>query len=161
VIAFREALQALTLSGARFVVIGGVALQLQGSAYTTYDLDIAFERTRENAERIAHGLRPFQPRLRGIPDDVPFTLTAQTLLAIEILTLQTSIGDVDLLAVVAGIGEFAAVDAIAETMDMDDFAVRVLSIDGLIAAKRAAGRPKDIPGLVELEAIREARSTGL
>jgi len=36
--------------------------------------------------------------------------------------------------------------------------VRVLSIDGLIAAKRAAGRPKDMLVLPELEALKEALS---
>ena len=42
-------------------------------------------------------------------------------------------------------------------MTLAGASVRVLSIEGLIAAKTAAGRPKDEPGLVELRALREAR----
>ena len=153
----REVIRALVEAGARFVIIGGVALRLQGSAYITLDLDLAYERTRDNAQRVASALRRFGPRPRGFPSDVPFVFDAQTLMSSEVLTLATTAGDVDLLAVVKGLGGFAEVDAAAETMDFDDFSVRVLSVDGLIAAKTAAGREKDRPGLVELEAIKEYR----
>jgi hypothetical protein len=44
---------------------------------------------------------------------------------------------------------------------IEDFEVRVLSVEGLLVVKRAAGRPKDQPGIIELEAIREARALGL
>ena len=42
---------------------------------------------------------------------------------------------------------------------MELFGVRclVLGLDKLIEVKRAAGRPKDLEGLAELVAIREAR----
>jgi hypothetical protein len=52
----REVLSALVAGEARFVVIGGVALRLQGSAYVTLDLDPAYERTRDNARRAASAL---------------------------------------------------------------------------------------------------------
>jgi hypothetical protein len=32
---------------------------------------------------------------------------------------------------------------------------RVLTIDGLIRSKRAAGRPRDVDAIIELEALRE------
>ncbi len=153
----REVLSALVAGEARFVVIGGVALRLQGSAYVTLDLDLAYERTRDNARRIASALARFEPRPRDFPADLPFVFDAQTLMSNEILTLATTAGEIDLLASVKGLGDFAKVDAAAETIDFDGFSVRVLSVDGLIAAKTAAGREKDRPGLVELEAIKELR----
>lgn len=140
------------------VVIGGVALQLQGSSYITEDIDLAYERTRTNAKRIARALSPFKPRPRGFPDDLPFVFDDQTLMSAEVLTLTTSIGDVDLLASVKGIGDYAEVEAIADDIRYGDLEVRILSVDGLIRAKRAAGRPKDQPGLIELEAIRQSRA---
>ena len=82
---------------------------------------------------------------------------AQTLLAMEILTLQTTAGDVDLLANVKGIGGYRDVEVLAETKTFEGHELRVLSIDGLIVAKRATARPKDQAGLIELEALREAR----
>jgi len=43
-------------------------------------------------------------------------------------------------------------------MTFERFSVRVLTVDGLILAKTVANRPKDGPGLIELEAIRQARA---
>lgn len=37
---------------------------------------------------------------------------------------------------------------------------RCISLDALIIAKRAAGRPKDLEALAELELIRDERSQG-
>jgi hypothetical protein len=154
----RDILRALAKAEARVVIVGGVALQLQGSAYITQDIDFAYERTRENAKRIVDALAPFGPRPRNYPEGVPFLFDAQTLLTHEILTLETSAGDVDLLAAIKGVGGFRDVDAAAETLSFEEFEIRVLSIDALIAAKRAAGRPKDEAGIIELEAMREART---
>ncbi len=40
-------------------------------------------------------------------------------------------------------------------MELFDFDVKVLSLNGLIKAKRAAGRPKNLLVLPELEALKE------
>jgi predicted nucleotidyltransferase len=153
-----EVLRALAEANAKIVVIGGVALQLQGSAYLTRDIDFAYERSRENAARIAKTMAAFNPRPRGLPGDLPFIFDAQALMTSEVLTLTTSAGDVDFLARVKGLGSYREIEALAETLQFEQFQIRVLSIEGLILAKRAAGRPKDEPGLIELEAIREARA---
>jgi predicted nucleotidyltransferase len=142
----------------RFVVIGGAALILHGSSYVTEDVDLAFERTRDNAERIAAALRPFRPRPRGFPAGLPFVFDAQTIVSGQILTLQTTIGAVDLLGEVPGIGTFPQVEAQSETVNDAGVTFRILSIDALIVAKRTANRPKDEPGLLELEALKQARS---
>ncbi|HEV3157298.1 MAG TPA: hypothetical protein VGZ00_08125 [Candidatus Baltobacteraceae bacterium] len=155
----RDILRSLAKAEARVVVVGGVALQLQGSAYITQDIDFAYERTRENAKRIVDALKPFNPRPRDYPEGVPFIFDAQTLMTNEVLTLETMAGDVDLLGAIKGIGSFRDVDTMAETIPFEGFEIRVLSIDALIVAKRAAGRPKDKAGIIELEAMREARTT--
>jgi hypothetical protein len=139
------------------VVIGGAALILHGSSYVTEDIDLAFERTRENAERIAAALKPFQPRPRGFPADLPFVFDAQTIVSGQILTLSTSLGPVDLLGEVPGVGTFDKVLGQSETVVDDGVKFQILSIDALIAAKRTANRPKDQPGLVELEALKQMR----
>ena len=153
----RPILSALSREGARFVVIGGVALSLQGSSYITEDIDLAYERTRENSKRVASALRQFSPRPRGFPEGVPFVFDDQTLMSSEVLTLSTTVGDLDLLASVKGIGNYAEVEAASDTVQYGDLRVKILSVEALIRAKRAAGRPKDQPGLIELEAIRQTR----
>ncbi|HKP68398.1 MAG TPA: hypothetical protein VJV05_03875 [Pyrinomonadaceae bacterium] len=79
-----------------------------------------------------------------------------TLLNGTSFTFSTDVGDLDLLGEVAGVGTFADVLASSVPMKLLDKEVQVLSIDGLIAAKRAAGRTKDLLVLPELEALREA-----
>ena len=56
---------------------------------------------------------------------------------------------------VAGIGTFNDVKEYSIMMELFSFEVRVLSIERLILAKRAAGRPKDLLVLPELEAMQE------
>jgi hypothetical protein len=62
-----------------FVVIGGVAGGAHGSAFGTFDLDLAYSRDPENLERIAEVLRSLEATLRGAPEDVPLLLDAKAL----------------------------------------------------------------------------------
>src|SRR5690606_41623180 len=100
----------------------------------------------------------YKPRLRGIPNELPFIWDASTLANGSVFTLDTSIGHIDLLSEVKGLGDFADVLAASEKYELWGFNVNVLSIDGLIAAKKATGREKDITALKHLEALREATS---
>jgi hypothetical protein len=63
----------------KFIVIGGVAGNLHGSARVTYDLDLVYSRDRENIQRIAGLLRPFAPYLRGAPPGLPFSFDEKTI----------------------------------------------------------------------------------
>jgi len=47
---FQSTLKLLSEGGVNFVVIGGYAATLHGSAYLARDLDICYERTPENIE---------------------------------------------------------------------------------------------------------------
>ena len=153
-----KAIVAMASNGADFVIIGGVALSIHAAAYITFDIDFAYSRSKDNLERIVKALAPYKPRLRGVPKELPFIWDASTLANGSVFTLNTSIGDIDLLSEVKGLGDFADVLAASETFELWGHMVNVLSIDGLIAAKKAAGREKDIPGLKHLEALREATS---
>jgi len=70
-------------------------------------------------------------------------------------TLQTDLGDIDLLGHISGVGEFPAVAADFVLMPLFDLECRVASFDVLIRSKQAAGRPKDLIVLPELEALKE------
>lgn len=155
-IKLREAITAFASNSVEFVVIGGVAISLHSSGYLTYDIDFCFSRERENLKRIALALAPFEPRLRGFPPELPFIWDEQTLSGGTTFTLETSLGDIDLLGEVAGVGDFKGVLAESVNFDLFGYKVKVLSIRALIKAKRAAGRTKDLLVLPELEALREA-----
>ncbi|CAN5735554.1 hypothetical protein BH24ACI3_BH24ACI3_13780 [soil metagenome] len=153
-----KAIVAMAANHVDFVVIGGVALSIHSAAYVTYDIDFAYSRVRDNLARVATALAPFSPRPRGFPKDLPFIWDASTLSNGSAFTLDTSIGDIDLFSEVKGLGGFADVLASSESFELWGFSVNVLSVDGLIAAKNATGREKDVPGLKHLEAIKEAIS---
>jgi hypothetical protein len=72
-------------------------------------------------------------------------------------TLDTDIGALDLLGEIPPWGEFRDVAAHSEVADLFGYQVRVLSLEALIQAKRAAGRPKDLLVIPELEALLELR----
>ncbi len=152
------ALEALTKNKVEFVIIGGIAITAYGSAYITKDLDFCYLRTPENLKRIANALAPFNPKLRGFPKELPFIWDHRTLLNGTNFTLETEIGDIDLLGEVAGVGDYKAVESESIEMELCDVFVKVISLNDLINAKRAAGRTKDLLVLPELEALREALS---
>lgn len=154
-IKIKSAIQALTASNVQYVIVGGIAIRTHSSAYVTFDLDFCYERKKGNLKNIVEALSVFKPRPRDFPASLPFVFDERTLQNAMNFTLQTEIGDVDLLGEVAGIGDYDAVKANSETKHLYDCDVNILSIEGLIKAKRAAGRAKDLLVLPELEALRE------
>ena len=58
---FEALLSALRREDVSFVIIGGIAATLHGSARLTNDLDIVYERSVTNYERLTRALRPFNP----------------------------------------------------------------------------------------------------
>lgn len=153
---FETAVQALSDARVEFVIIGGVAATLHGSAMVTYDLDVCYSRATANLQRLKEALAPFHPRARGIPDSLPFMWDEATLRNSKILTLVTDIGEIDLLAEVAGLGAFEDVKSHSARVAAFGREVDALDLPGLIQAKRAAGRQKDLAALAELESLLEA-----
>jgi len=151
---YRSLVAALDDGHVDFVIVGAIALVLHGSARVTRDLDICYSREHANLERLARTLKPFAPTLRGAPDALPFVLDAATLKAGLNFTLQSKAGDLDLMGEITGIGSYPAVRRASIPMRVYDREIRVLSLDGLERAKRAAGRLKDLADLAEIQEIR-------
>jgi predicted nucleotidyltransferase len=148
----------LTARGVDFVVIGGIAAVLHGSARNTQDLDICFATDEANLVALGKVLVELEARLRGVADAVPFVPDHDTLRRVENLTLETTAGDFDLLARPDGAPPFARLRENAERYDVGAFAVLVASIEDLLAMKRAAGRGKDALDVEELTAIARLRA---
>jgi hypothetical protein len=149
------AIQSLFNEDVEFVVLGGVAIGFHGSGYVTQDLDFCYRRNKENLKKIVSALAQFKPRPRGFPENLPYIFDETTLQNATNFTFETEVGDIDLLGEVAGVGDYSAVEKMSVPMQIFDCNLKVLSIEGLILAKRAAGRPKDLLVLPELEAMQE------
>jgi hypothetical protein len=140
------------------VIIGGVAATLFGSTQLTNDLDVCYARTSKNLEKLANALQSVNAHLRGVPDNVPFLLDAETLRKGLNFTFITDIGSLDLLGEVRGVGGYDDVLAGSVTYELFGYRFPVIEIGKLILAKRAAGRPKDLIVIPELEAIQERQA---
>ncbi len=151
-------LKTLMENEVEFIIVGGVAITAHGSAYLTQDFDFCYSRTRKNLKAIISALSPYNPKPRGFPPNLPYVFDETTLQNGTNFTFRTDLGDIDLLGEVAGVGSYDAVSQESEIKNLLGFEVKVLSIEGLIKAKRAAGRTKDLLVLPELEALREALS---
>lgn len=159
---FHAVLEMLNRGGVRYILIGGVAGNVHGSARLTYDLDVVYARDRENIQRLAAALKLHSPYLRGAPPGLPFTFDERTIRNGLNFTLTTSLGDFDLLGEVAGGGSYAQLLPYCETISEGGLAFQCVTLEGLIQLKRAAGRPKDLEAIAELQAILEERQrTGM
>jgi hypothetical protein len=153
-------LRSLTDGRVDFVVIGGVAAILHGSARNTFDLDICFANDPDNLEALGSTLVSLRAQMRGVPEPVPFVPDAASLKRVDVLTLTTTAGDLDVLRIPSGAPRYDVLRAHADRFDVGGFEVRVASVEDLIAMKTAAGRPKDQSDVEELEAILRLRSEG-
>ena len=139
------------------ILVGGLAAAVHGSARLTQDVDFVYSREAGNIERLALALRPHAPYLRGVPAGLPFEWSAATIARGLNFTLTTAIGDIDLLGEIAGGGDYQALLPHAIAVEIFGYRCQCLDLPALIAAKRAAGRPKDLEALAELEAIQASR----
>jgi predicted nucleotidyltransferase len=75
-------------------------------------------------------------------------------------TLTTTLGDLDLLGEVAGGGSYEQLLPFTQELETFDVRCRFVTLEKLIQLKRAAGRPKDLEAVAELQALLEERQRG-
>jgi hypothetical protein len=154
---FREILPLLIRNNVRFIVIGGGASIAHGLARPTYDVDVVYARDPENIRNLAKCLEDRQPYLRGAPAGLPFRWDERTILSGLNFTLVTSLGDLDLLGEVSGGGVYEQLLPFSEEMEAFGVRCRFVTLERLIQLKRAAGRPKDLEVIAQLQALLEER----
>ena len=154
---YNRLLDALIEKKVELVIIGGVAATLHGSARLTADLDVVYGRSKENIRRLVSALAPLNPYLRGAPVGLPFRLDESTLRAGLNFTLTTDAGPLDILGEIAGGFTYQVLRSRSIVVELFGHKCRVIDLDALIESKIAAGRPKDLEVVAELEVIREER----
>jgi hypothetical protein len=142
----RDFIAAFNQVEVRYLVVGGSAVILHGYARTTVDLDLWVERTEENYQKILRAFRIF-----GMP---VFDMTPQNFFdnpKLDVFTFGRPPSCVDLMLAVKGL-DFAEAYGRSQQMEQDGLSFRVVSKQDLIAAKKAAGRHKDLDDVEHLEA---------
>lgn len=154
---FESIVEVLARFGVEFIVIGGQAETLYGSARVTFDTDLCYRRTKENLQRLAAALKELKPTLRGAPPDLPFRIEAEALALGSNFTFETSLGNLDLLGYLEPIGGFEELRENAINLPFGSDQLATISLDDLIRIKQHIRRPKDRDSLLHLLAIRRLR----
>jgi predicted nucleotidyltransferase len=150
---FSSVLHGLEEERIKFVVIGGLAAAAHGSRRLTDDVDLCYSTTSANLKSLSALLAKWDAYPRGIERGLPFFMDERQFRVTPLMTLVTSEGMIDLLDTVKGVGDYDK--CLSRSIDVTAFDTRfrVLDLPALIDAKRAAGRPRDIDHLPELEAL--------
>lgn len=143
----------------RYVLIGGLAAVTQGSPLVTQDIDVCYDRSGANLERLATALAEIHARLRGADSGLPFRLDGATLMQGDTFTLETDLGWLDIIGTPAGTQGYEDLARTADPYEIFGYRVLVASVEDLIRMKRAAGRPKDLIELEHLGALRDELET--
>ncbi len=146
---FRDLFAALNAAGARYLVVGAYAVIHYTEPRYTKDVDLWVEPTEGNAARVLGALRAFGAPIVGLE---------QGDLCDPELVYQIGIepNRIDLLTSVQGL-EFADAWAQAVETTYGEVAIRLLSLDDLIRAKKATGRKQDLLDVERLEQARKRR----
>jgi hypothetical protein len=152
---FPRLIEALCRAEVEFIIVGGLAATIHGGSRLTQDIDIVYSRTSENLRRLAAALAPHHPYLRGAPTGLPFDWSPATLRHGLNFTLTTDIGDIDLFGEIAGGGSYDDLVDQTNVVSLFGHECRCVNVASLIRLKRAAGRPRDLETIAELEALAE------
>jgi hypothetical protein len=152
-----QILKRLGDQGVELVLVGGMAAIAHGSPVLTLDIDVCAPLDEANLSRIIEALRGLNPRWRFRPDKIIPVDSVERFRGCRNLYITTDWGVLDVLGALPGVCTFAELAGRTVDIDLGGFTCRVLDIDTLISAKRAAGRDKDIIGVRHLEAIKKSR----
>lgn len=131
---------ALNVHGAKYLVVGGMAMIQQGYLRATEDIDLLVSDTRENIERIRNALEI-------LPDKAIMEMELEDLETYTVVRVADAV-IVDLMARTCGISYQEAQDEI-EWADIDGVVIPFASA-GLLVRMKQTGREKDALDLLFL-----------
>ena len=158
--------KALNDAGVRYVIVGGLAVVLQGHARLTVDADLIVDLSNEQARRTIDalsglGLRPrapVNPQEFANPSVREEWIRVQGMEVFSMYDPSNPMRVVDLF--VTHPIPFEELWSRSDEFDLQNVTVHVASIPDLIHLKRLAGRPQDHADIEQLAAILQARQRG-
>ncbi len=141
-IRFLGLLRALLRHGVDFVVVGGVAAQLEGAPILTFDLDVLYDKEPENLARLLAALRELKARYRD-PEGRHIEPDAEKLATLRLHLLLTELGALDVLGSIGN--GLTYQDLVSRTIlyQLGESQVLVLELAAVIETKEQANRDKD------------------
>lgn len=140
-------LKALSESGAKYLVVGGIAAGLHGLARTTKDIDILIPKDLKNTEKI---LKSLEKLSWGISREI---------IAEEVISKPfTIIGDMPRVDLLLRAGKLIFEDAYPNRLSrvIDGMKINYVSIDDLILSKHT-GRARDKLEIEEIKKLKKLK----
>ncbi|MBI3600001.1 MAG: hypothetical protein HY097_05100 [Nitrospinae bacterium] len=113
-----------------YTVIGGMAASLHGCPEQTYDMDILYNNTEDNKDRLLNALHEINARW-----DTP--LNTMMLDSQYVFALITDYGYLDIFSYVVGIGYYNDAVKYKEISKYSDAEIEILNLEGWIKSKEA------------------------
>jgi len=142
---FQDFIKAFNQHNVKYILVGGYAVILHGYSRTTGDMDIWVEASSENYQNVAKAFHQF-----GMP---VFDMVESKFLATkdyDVFTFGLPPSAIDLITDLKGL-DFPEAYERSTLHEFDDLIIRVVDYNDLIAAKKAAGRPRDINDIEKLK----------
>jgi hypothetical protein len=150
---FDQLLARLVQADIRFVVIGGLALGSWGVVRGTKDCDIVPDPAPENLDMLAHlaaelgGRVQLGESLLGSERSIAALLRSG-----DRALIATQLGDLDVVQGLDGVLPYAELRAGAIDVELAGVTIAICALEHLRTMKRAAGRPRDLVDLDDLDA---------
>jgi predicted nucleotidyltransferase len=142
---YKEMLQCLLEENVKFLLVGAYAVAVHGFPRATKDIDLFVGATPENATDLMRALAKFGTPLHDVS---VADFSAEGI----IFQIGNSPRRIDIITSINGV-EFAQAYANKTTISIEGLEVPVISLEDLIANKRASGRPQDLADAEKLEAL--------
>ncbi len=141
---FRDFLAAINKQEVEYILVGGMAVILNGYVRTTADMDVWVNRTKENYRKVVKSFHQF-----GMP---VFDMTEEKFLSDEFDVWMFGVSPIkiELMTAVKGL-QFDEAFTLSQIHDDGGLPVRYLHMNSLIEAKKAAGRYKDLDDIQQLQ----------
>ena len=142
---YLDMFKCLNKAGVDYIMVGGWAVNLHGYVRATIDLDIWILADQENARKVYAALGEFGAPLAGVsPGDFA---AVGTIFQIGVAPCR-----IDVINKIDGV-KYAEASPRAIEKTIEGAPVRILSLEDLIANKRASGRTKDLADAEILEGL--------
>ena len=147
--------RSLLVNDVRFLMIGGVAINLHGYHRTTNDIDLWIDDTLLNRKQLRIAFKEYGLGDFSSIENMQFVAGWTT------FRLDNSL-ELDMMTSVKGLENYTFQEAydVASIADILDIQVPFLHINQLIESKKAANRPKDQIDVIALEKIKKLREEG-
>lgn len=141
---FQDFITALNNNEVEYILVGGYSVILHGYSRTTGDLDIWVNKKSENYDKLVKAFKEFKMPVFDMTED-NFLKNPE----LNVFTFGRPPRSIDIMTDVKGLN-FDETFQTSQIVDIENLKVRLINLNQLLQAKKAAGRYKDLDDIDNL-----------